>query len=478
MRWGRVLFVWLICWLCFWGTSQAATYFYFNAEDYPCNSDLPNPPFWSGDRVGKITCGLTPEGSKYFEWVTEDGWTNHYTEISNFQSLPLTCNFGTTYFVAFFFNFERINGLDIWHEVGSSADKGVEIIGDGIRWVFSRGHWWDEQYNQDHHYTVWGGNPSYHLNPEVELYDAYPLNQSGYGLTNQIQLEYDRWYSGVMALKLAKDTAGSFALWINGIKILEYDGIITVESNQPLCQIGRLQMGGTIAQPAYDAPAHHRKFDALMLTDDWQDIMDGGYLADPFEPADHEAPTIPANLVATVISSSEINLSWTASTDDVGVAGYRIYRCRGSGCFPIKQMGISAHPFYLDTGLFPSTFYTYKVSAYDEAGNVSRKSTAATKRTQPLPSTRFTIGDRVQTIEKTNVRSEPSKNGTILGTQPKGTSGVIVGGPWYWNLKWWWEIEYDTGPDGWSVQGKLKRILSQKDSGDLSSFSFKSECKE
>lgn len=37
-------------------------------------------------------------------------------------------------------------------------------------------------------------------------------------------------------------------------------------------------MNGTIAQPAYDAPAHSRRFDALLLTDNWQNIINLGYL--------------------------------------------------------------------------------------------------------------------------------------------------------------------------------------------------------
>ena len=41
---------------------------------------------------------------------------------------------------------------------------------------------------------------------------------------------------------------------------------------------------------------------------------------------DSQAPTVPTNLKSTVASSSQINLSWTASTDNVGVTGYAIYR--------------------------------------------------------------------------------------------------------------------------------------------------------
>ncbi|GEM_PF-2442488 len=84
-------------------------------------------------------------------------------------------------------------------------------------------------------------------------------------------------------------------------------------------------------------------------------------------PSDTTPPSVPTNLTANVISSSQINLSWTASTDNIGVTGYRIYR---GGV----QVGTSATNSYSDTGLSPSTSYTYNVAAYDAVGNISGQS--------------------------------------------------------------------------------------------------------
>jgi chitodextrinase len=87
------------------------------------------------------------------------------------------------------------------------------------------------------------------------------------------------------------------------------------------------------------------------------------------------APTAPTGLTATTISSSQISLSWTASTDNVGVTGYRVYRAGA-------QIATSSTTSYSDTGLTASTLYSYTVAAYDAAGNVSPQSASASATTQ------------------------------------------------------------------------------------------------
>src|SRR2546422_487134 len=89
-------------------------------------------------------------------------------------------------------------------------------------------------------------------------------------------------------------------------------------------------------------------------------------------------PSVPTNLSASAVSSSQITLSWTASTDNVGVAGYTIYR-GGS------QIATTSLTSYSDTGLSPSTAYVYQVAAFDAAGNVSALSAAASAATLSPP---------------------------------------------------------------------------------------------
>jgi len=89
---------------------------------------------------------------------------------------------------------------------------------------------------------------------------------------------------------------------------------------------------------------------------------------------DTQPPSVPTNLTATPISQTRIDLGWTASTDNVGVTGYKVYR-NGS------QIGTSTSTAYSDTTCSPNTTYTYTVSAYDAAGNESGQSAPAVATT-------------------------------------------------------------------------------------------------
>jgi chitodextrinase len=95
-------------------------------------------------------------------------------------------------------------------------------------------------------------------------------------------------------------------------------------------------------------------------------------------PSDTIPPSTPTNLQAVTTSTSQINLSWNVSTDNVGVTGYRIYR---DG----TQVGTTANTTYQDMGLSPSTTYTYTVSAYDAANNESGQSNSVSETTLDGP---------------------------------------------------------------------------------------------
>lgn len=91
---------------------------------------------------------------------------------------------------------------------------------------------------------------------------------------------------------------------------------------------------------------------------------------------DTTAPTAPANLTATAGSSSQIMLHWQASSDESGVAGYRIYR-DGQQIATVN----GAVNSYKDTGLTIAATYRYTVRAFDPGDRLSDASNEAVTTT-------------------------------------------------------------------------------------------------
>ncbi|MEU4509393.1 glycosyl hydrolase family 18 protein [Nonomuraea wenchangensis] len=89
---------------------------------------------------------------------------------------------------------------------------------------------------------------------------------------------------------------------------------------------------------------------------------------------DTTAPSVPGNLRSTGVTSSSVSLAWNASTDNVAVTGYEVYR----GSTLVATVTDTTHT---DTGLAASTAYTYTVRARDAAGNRSAASAAVTATT-------------------------------------------------------------------------------------------------
>ncbi|MFL6605689.1 MAG: fibronectin type III domain-containing protein [Steroidobacteraceae bacterium] len=87
--------------------------------------------------------------------------------------------------------------------------------------------------------------------------------------------------------------------------------------------------------------------------------------------ADSTVPGAPTALNATAVSSTQVNVSWTAPTDNVGVTGYQLDRCSGSGCSTFAQIATPTATSYSDTGRTASTSYTYRVRATDANSNLS-----------------------------------------------------------------------------------------------------------
>ena len=93
--------------------------------------------------------------------------------------------------------------------------------------------------------------------------------------------------------------------------------------------------------------------------------LDSGTVACSGAPTDTTSPSTPTNLHASSSSATQINLTWTASTDNVGVVGYDIYR---NGALLITA---TSSPSYVDANVTAGNNYQYQVRARDASGNLS-----------------------------------------------------------------------------------------------------------
>ncbi len=100
---------------------------------------------------------------------------------------------------------------------------------------------------------------------------------------------------------------------------------------------------------------------------------------------DSQAPAAPGAPSLTVVNETQINVSWAAATDNVGVTGYRVERCLGAGCTNFAQVATPATLSFSDTGLAAATTYNYRVRGVDGAGNLGPYSPSAGATTLPFP---------------------------------------------------------------------------------------------
>jgi glucose/arabinose dehydrogenase/PKD repeat protein len=120
-------------------------------------------------------------------------------------------------------------------------------------------------------------------------------------------------------------------------------------------------------------------------------------------------PSAPASATATVQSPSQVLVSWPASTDNVAVAGYRVFR---DGLL----VGSPTATSFLDTGVLRGTTYAYLVRAFDAAGNVSADSPTATVTTPVLLITAIAASTTTTTATITWTTDVPATSEVEWGT--------------------------------------------------------------
>jgi chitodextrinase len=147
----------------------------------------------------------------------------------------------------------------------------------------------------------------------------------------------------------------------------------------------------TLAQPAWSAFREASYYEYAKVTVSPTSLRVDGIRADTntvFDSttiqaasSDPNPPTAPSALSATAVSATRVNLSWTGSTDDVGVTGYQIWRGPHNGTLTQIATTSGTGTTYSDTTATGTTAYDYQVKAFDAAGNVSGSSNTASVTT-------------------------------------------------------------------------------------------------
>jgi chitodextrinase len=134
---------------------------------------------------------------------------------------------------------------------------------------------------------------------------------------------------------------------------------------------------------------------------------------------DTTAPSVPTGLVATAVSSSQVNLTWNVSTDNVGVTGYIVY-------LNDVQLATTTTPSFSHTGLTPGVTYNYRVSAFDAVPNHSAWTTAVAATTPVSTPTDTTAPSVPTNLRATSIQA----NQITLAWNPSkddvGVAGYVV----------------------------------------------------
>ncbi|MEK7201314.1 MAG: Ig-like domain-containing protein, partial [Patescibacteria group bacterium] len=178
-------------------------------------------------------------------------------------------------------------------------------------------------------------------------------------------------------------------------------------------------------------------------------------------PSDTTPPTVsltaPAN--GSTVSGSAVTVSANAS-DNVGVAGVQFLL---DGVNLGSEDTSSPYSITWNTSSTSNGSHILTARARDAAGNQTISS-GVTVTVNNTTSVKFAINDRVQVFGTggtgLNVRSCASITCSLQGTQPDNALGTVIGGPTYADGFQWWNVDYDTGADGWGVEDFLQKYTS------------------
>ncbi|MFN8353059.1 MAG: LamG-like jellyroll fold domain-containing protein [Spirosomataceae bacterium] len=323
--------------------------------------------------------------------------------------------------------------------------------------VTTTGGWFPENYNnelclfeKEIYDLVRGYAPETHIilfsfpNPTITWASSAPYTDMLGAVQHFTSLTGFNWATANASVGFHPYTTGGTSAWLVATKNAGYP-VINTEQNLPNNE-GSIPMDGE----AYQQQTMERLGVSWMAwtstgfgpgsqyNDRWKpavipDAISKGYYwaADNFAATscgtttDTQAPTTPTGLTASLITANSFTLAWTASTDNVGVSTYEVFKDGVS-------VGTTASTSFSLTGLSASTAYTMTVKAKDAAGNVSAASTAllVTTSSSAPPS-----GDVIAGLLM-HLKFDETTGSTAFDATTNGNNASSSGGPSFSTGKW------------------------------------------
>ena len=197
--------------------------------------------------------------------------------------------------------------------------------------------------------------PSVHITPQVEYKDVKITDNEAPTVPTEIKANNITESSVDISWTASTDNIG-----VVGYEIYNGDTLLTTVTDNTSAKITGLEVETeyTLSIKAFDKAGNKSEAGTVTFTTIGSEPE-----------VDNEAPTVPTEIKANNITESSVDISWTASEDNVGVVGYEIYN--GDTLLATVNNETSAKI----TGLAEGTEYTLSIKAFDEAGNKSEAGT-------------------------------------------------------------------------------------------------------
>ncbi len=324
-------------------------------------------------RILKISFALlflilsTLSGSKSVIAITADGligyWTfddagSGTTAVNSAGSNSASLANGTTWVEGKIGNGSlRFDGVDDYVNTGTFASLGSDTTKTISAWVNPSGSATGFIFAVP---RTFGATAGFGFLVENGKWGARYWTSTSAALSSTVDATAGQW-----ALVTLVQSGTTASLYVNGVSVATANNAGAFDSSLRATYIGALNNNNVPSYPFSGKVDDVRIYDRDLSAGEIAEIYTAGNVIVTNSQTDSIAPSMPSNLSAAALSGTEISLNWTASTDNVGVVGYKLFRN------DVLIADVVGSPSFSDVGLSPNVLYSYKVSAYDAAGNFS-----------------------------------------------------------------------------------------------------------